>query len=66
MRPDDRIDAWARERATAEAAPDFADRVMIAAAAGRRNRVISVVVIVAATVAGAARIAAAFALFIPR
>lgn len=63
MRSDDVIADWARERSAAEVPPGFADRALAAALGDRRARWVRRAFVAAAIVAGAARVAAAFALF---
>jgi hypothetical protein len=68
VKPDDRIDEWARARAESAVSADFADRVVAAAAAGPGAfvPVFRVAAVVAAAALAALRVAAALAVFLPR
>ena len=68
MRPEDRIDEWARKRAAAAVPAGFADRVVAAATArsGARRPALRVAALVTAAALAALRVAAALAVFLPR
>lgn len=68
MKPDDRIDEWARGRAEAAVPAGFSDRVLAATAArsGPRRPALRVAALLTAAALAALRVAAALAVFLPR